>query len=129
MNKLLTIIVLMIAMFIFYVTLTPSGRGMINKYGNVMHKVDDATSYNTRKVVEDTCRSMRASYNADFMAYQQYKGKTGEKESWAEMAKMRANATASSYNEYVLRNSYVWKDNIPLDISTPLVYITNTEGN
>ena len=46
-----------------------------------------------------------------------------EKQSWAEQAKMRANRTANSYNEYILKNSYVWEDNIPSDIdySLPIV--------
>ena len=46
-----------------------------------------------------------------------------EKQSWAEQAKMRANRTANSYIEYILKNSYVWEDNIPSDIdySLPLV--------
>lgn len=36
---------------------------------------------------------------------------------------MRANRTANSYNEYILKNSYVWEDNIPSDIdySLPIV--------
>ena len=29
---------------------------------------------------------------------------------------MRANQTANTYNEYILKNSHVWKDNIPSDI-------------
>ena len=36
---------------------------------------------------------------------------------------MRANSTATSYNEFVLKNSYVWKDNVPEDIQKELEYI------
>ena len=38
-------------------------------------------------------------------------------------AKTRANNTASTYNNYILKNSYVWKDNIPSDIKTKLDYV------
>ena len=33
---------------------------------------------------------------------------------------MRANKTANSYNEYVLKNSYVWNGNVPIDIANYL---------
>ncbi len=46
-----------------------------------------------------------------------------EKQSWAEQAKMRANKTASSYNNYILKNSYVWKNNVPADIYLELQII------
>ena len=29
---------------------------------------------------------------------------------------MRANKTAVEYNNYILKNSYVWKNNVPADI-------------
>ena len=43
-----------------------------------------------------------------------------EKLSWAEQARMRANKTANSYNEYMLKNSYVWNGNVPIDIANYL---------
>ena len=46
-----------------------------------------------------------------------------KKLSWAEQAKMRANKTAASYNEYVLKNSFVWNGNVPADIRTSLSYL------
>lgn len=67
---------------------------------------------------------MIASYKSDVATYEQYKESDNEeKQSWAEQAKMRANRTANSYNEYILKNSYVWEDNIPSDIdySLPIV--------
>ena len=39
---------------------------------------------------------------------------------WAAQAKTRANKTASSYNNYILQNNFVWKDNIPKDIRSIL---------
>ena len=104
--------------------LTPWGRSMWNKWFHQVQVVDDATSYKTRKHVEDTCRAMIASYESDKRTYEQYKdSEEKEKQEWAEQAKMRANKTASSYNNYILENRYVWKDNIPSDIKTELTYI------
>ena len=116
------VIVFVIAMTIF--VNTPAGRAMWNNYMHTLHKVDDATNYDTRKRVEDTCRSMIASYESDKLTYEQYKdSEDDEKKSWAEQAKMRANRTASSYNNYILENSYVWSDNVPSDIRSDLEYI------
>lgn len=103
---------------------TPSGRSVWNNWFHAVQKADDATNYETRKKVEDTCRSMIASYNSDKLTYDQYKNSDNEeKQSWAEQAKMRANKTATSYNEYILKNSYVWEDNIPSDIDYQLPLI------
>lgn len=103
---------------------TPSGKAVWNNWFHAVQKADDATNYETRKKVEDTCRSMIASYNSDKLTYEQYKDSdNAEKQSWAEQAKMRANKTATSYNEYILKNSYVWEDNIPSDIDYKLPLI------
>lgn len=103
---------------------TPSGKSVWNNWFHAVQKADDATNYETRKKVEDTCRSMIASYNSDKLTYEQHKDSDNEeKQSWAEQAKMRANKTATSYNEYILKNSYVWEDNIPSDIDYKLPLI------
>ena len=107
-----------------YFGATPSGKAVWNNWFHAVQKADDATNYETRKKVEDTCRSMIASYNSDKLTYEQYKDSDNEeKQSWAEQAKMRANKTATSYNEYILKNSYVWEDNIPSDIDYKLPLI------
>lgn len=81
-------------------------------------------SSDTIKKVEDTCRAMISSYNTDKHTYEQYKDSDNEeKQEWAEQAKMRANKTASTYNNYILKNSYVWKDNVPDDIYMTLEFI------
>lgn len=36
---------------------------------------------------------------------------------------MRANKTASTYNNYILKNSYVWRGNVLADIYMELAYI------
>lgn len=92
-----------------------------NQVDYVNQKIDDATSYETRKDVEDSCRAMIASYEADKLTWKQYKdSESSEQQSWADQAKMRANRTAATYNNYILKNSYVWSGNIPDDILSEL---------
>lgn len=123
---LLTILSLALIVAIIFFAGTPTGRAIVNNWEFSLQKVDDVTLYEKRKEVEDACRAMMASYNADKLTYEQYRGSDNpEKQSWAEQAKMRANKTASSYNEYVLKNSFVWKDNVPADIYMKLEYITD----
>ena len=92
-----------------------------NKVDYINQKIEDRTSYETRKQVEDTARASIASYKTDKATWEQYKdSEDKEKQSWAEQAKMRANKTANVYNEYMLKNSYVFEGNIPSDISYQL---------
>lgn len=127
MSKVGTIIVTIISVIfigaIIFLGFTPGGRSVWNSYTHSLEKADE-NQYETKKQVEDTARSMIASYKSDVATYEQYKDSDNEeKQSWAEQAKMRANRTANSYNEYILKNSYVWEDNIPSDIdySLPIV--------
>ena len=117
--------VLIIALFVLGGTAFKwAGTWFNNKVNYVDRKIDDATNYDTKKKVEDSCRSMIASYKTDKATYEQYKDSTNEeKQSWAEQAKMRANKTANTYNEYVRKNSYVWEGNIPTDIDSNLQVI------
>jgi hypothetical protein len=117
------LVVLIIGLPIFFGA-TPMGKAMWNNWFHEVQKVDDATNYETLKKVEDTCRAMISSYNADKLTYEQYKDSDNEeKQEWAEQAKMRANKTASTYNNYILENEYVWKGNVPSDIRHNLPYI------
>lgn len=127
MSKAGTIIVTIISVIligaIIFFGFTPGGRSVWNSYTHSLEKADE-NQYETKKQVEDTARSMIASYKSDVATYEQYKDSDNEeKQSWAEQAKMRANRTANSYNEYILKNSYVWENNIPSDIdySLPIV--------
>lgn len=116
------VLVLLLVLGIAYIT--PAGRAAINSHFHSVQKVDDLTRYETRKEVEDTCRAMISSYESDRLTYEQYKDSDSEeKQSWAEQAKMRANKTASTYNNYILKNSYVWSGNIPADIKGKLEYL------
>lgn len=123
-HKVLIVILAFILATVIFCSITPIGRAMWNSWFHAVQKVDDATNYYTKKQVEDTCRSMIVSYNSDRLTYEQYKDSDNEeKQSWAEQAKMRANKTASSYNEFILKNSYVWSGNVPQDILLELQYI------
>lgn len=120
----LTIIVAVALLALSLYCLEPEGVRFFNNWEFSLRKADDATDYETLKEVEDTCRAMIASYESDRLTYEQYKDSDDEeKQSWAEQAKMRANKTASSYNNYVMKNSFVWKNNIPIDIYAELEYI------
>ena len=95
-----------------------------NNYDYQIRKADDATSYETRKKVEDYARSLIVQYNADKQMYEAYRdSESAEQQSWAQEAKIRANNTATLYNEYLLKNTFVFKDNIPEDIKAQLEYI------
>ena len=107
-----------------YFNCTPSGKTTRNNWFHAVREADDKSAYETKKKVEDTCRAMIAQHEADRLKYEQYKDSDSEeKQSWAENAKMRANDTAASYNNYILENNYVWEDNIPSDIKTKLEYL------
>lgn len=110
--------------FAAWVGCTHAGRAAWNLWFGSVQKVDDATNYETRKKVEDTCRAMISSYEADRLTWEQYKDSDSEeKQGWAEQAKMRANKTAATYNNFVLENSYVWSGNVPDDIDEELEYL------
>lgn len=109
---------------VVFIVLTPMGVIAFNSWDYMYHKADDMTSYDTRKKVEDTCRSYIVSYESDRLMYEQYKdAESMEMISWANNAKTRANNTAITYNEYILKNSYVFDGNIPSDIKTKLEII------
>lgn len=127
MKKFITVI--LIVLLCVGVTIVGTVSGWFNTwFGNkvdyIDRKIDDATNYETIKKVEDTCRAMIASYESDRLTYEQYKNSVNEeKQAWAEQAKMRANTTASNYNNYILKNSFVWNGNIPSDIKMELPYL------
>lgn len=103
---------------------TPGGVAVKNIYVGQIKRVDNLTNYETKKQVEDTCRAMISSYMSDKLMYEQYKDSdSSEERSWGSSAKIRANKTAVLYNEYILKNSYVWDGNVPKDIRSELEII------
>lgn len=100
---------------------TPAGVVLVNSYNGNMQKADDLTNYKTKKEVEDSCRAMMVSYQNDRLIWEQYKdSEKPEEVTWANSAKMRANKAAVTYNEYFLKNRYVFKNNIPEDLREEL---------
>lgn len=113
-----------IVVAIIVIVFAPDIRRGINNWRHDIQKADDATDYETLKKVEDTCRAYIASYEADKVTYETMKDATDEVSiETARSAKIRANRTAATYNSYYLKNSYVWRDNIPADIKTKLPII------
>lgn len=114
-----TIIIVFATIFVvatIFFTLTPMGRSLWNEYTHDLEKADENT-YEARKKVEDTARAYLADYNADVDIYNTYcNSDNPDKQEYAEAARMRAIRTANSYNEYLKKNSYVWKDNMPSDL-------------
>ena len=123
-ERAILIIVICAILAVLMIILTPIGRSMWNKRMHDVQLADDSTNYETLKKVEDACRAMIASYESDRLTYEQYRDSDdSEERSWATQARMRANRTASTYNNYILENSYVWSNNIPENIDVKLDYI------
>lgn len=102
---------------------TPVGRQIITGYNYDMEKAGE-NNYENRRKVEEQCRAYIASYKADKLGYEQYKNSESDLErSWAQSYKQRANRTAAAYNEYMTKNSYVFKNNIPEDLPLSLAYL------
>lgn len=95
-------------------------NGAINKIDYELEKQNDSQRYERRKQVEDTARAMIASYKSDRQTYLTMKDVNKE---ISLQAKIRANSTATSYNEYILKNSFLWADNVPSDIKSKLEII------
>ena len=103
MKYFIVVLVALLLLAILFFAVTPIGRTIWNNWWHDVEKADDNTSYENRKMVEDTCRAMMVSYKTDVDTYNMYKDSDNEEKlSWAEQARMRANKTANSYNEYML---------------------------
>ena len=104
-------IFLLLLLFVSMISLFGTALDVVNVYltnkrDHLLQEVDDSTRYETLKLVEDTARAMISSYEADKATYEQYKDSTNkEQKSWSDQAKMRANRTASSYNNCLLKNN------------------------
>ncbi len=122
--KTILIIILVLFLIVFVFAWYPLLRAAKNSYDYGIQKIDEKTKYENLKQVEDTCRAMQASYESDKHMWEQYhESENEEKLGWAEAAKIRANKTASYYNQYILKNSFMWSGNVPSDIRMELPYI------
>lgn len=129
MKVFVTFLLTLLIGFVLFVTFTPMGRAMMNEYGFMMERVDEEIDYDNRKMVEDTARSMIATHDSAFMEYETYRTFC-EKETYDEnkceralSARTSANKTASTYNNYMLKNKYLFKGNMPFDIFYELPFI------
>lgn len=95
-------------------------NGWFNRVDYELEKQNDEQRYDRLKRVEDTARSMIVSYESDKQTYLTY---LNENKEISLQAKIRANNTAIQYNEFILKNNYLWKDNIPEDIRNRLEII------
>lgn len=121
---LLSVLLVIAIGFGIYTAVVPAGRAFWLNYEHTMQKVEDRYSYTTRKQVEDDCRAMIASYEADKLTWETYKDSENEERvDYALAAKARANRTATTYNQFILKNSYVFEGNIPADINHELPII------
>ena len=76
--------------------------------------ITDEITDEQRKEVEDTCRAMISSWETDAEQYRRYKNSdTAEYKELAEQSRINANITATSYNDYILLNGYVFGDTLP----------------
>lgn len=123
MKKIGLVLLVLVLVIVGFLT-KPWSVFVNNKYEGLIKEIDSATNWETLHEVEDSCRAMMSNYQADVLTYQQYcNSEIVEHRSWAEQARMRANRTAAQYNEYILKNNYVWKYGIPDDIEHELPYI------
>ena len=119
-----TLFLLAIVFLINCLTGCASMTGKYHAWRNDIKQTADSTRYETRKQVENTCRAAIVSYESDKMTWNQYKDSENEEQrSWALAARLRANKAAIMYNEYILKNSYVFDGNIPADILDELPLI------
>ena len=123
MKKIGLILLILVIIIVSFLT-KPWSVFIHNKYEGIIKEVDSATNWETLHEVEDSCRAMMSSYQADILIYNQYKNSEDkEQRNWASQAQIRANRTAAQYNEYILKNNYVWKYGVPNDIRSELEYI------
>lgn len=123
-GKLVTAILVFVLFVVLLFVFSPEIRGVFNRKAYEVQKVDDTTSYETLKKIEDTALNMITNYGSDKLFYEQYVNSTvAEERSWATQAKMRANRTAVMYNIYITENHYLWKDGLPdnLKIKLPTI--------
>ena len=111
------IVFMLSVLFIF--AIPPVSSAFCDKFIPTVEAQDNIT-----KEVTEACESMIDSYNSDKLLYEKFKNANSpEKFQWAQDAKNRANATAEFYNEYFTKYSYVWDNNVPVNICETLPVI------
>lgn len=104
----------------------PNIHRFFNNWRFGIQEAHDQTDYATLRRVEDTARAMVASFEADRLQWEQFRDSDVQEErNWANGAMMRANRTASSFNNFMRENSFVWAYGIPSDIDFRMEYLRN----
>lgn len=109
-----------------FLMLNPSFRTFVREWEFTLDRVDEQTSYDNRKMVEDTARSSIVNYNSYKSEYDTYKSfcdtETYDdgKCTRAMNSKTSVNRVANQYNEYIQKNRFVFEDNLPTDIPESL---------
>ena len=112
--------VIFVILTLFF-TVTPPGVRMRNTWFFNVQEAHDQTDYAILRRVEDTARSMIASYHSDKQIWLDYRdSENQEQQNWASGARMRANRTANTYNEFIRQNRFVWSYALPADIDEDL---------
>lgn len=111
-----------LTLIFIYFGFVPAGRSIVREHIFKMQDVDQEINYVNRKKVEDTARSMISNYQYAKSEYETYKffckDSVYDKEKCQRAldSKSSANRTVSTYNNYLLKNNFLFKQNMPKDI-------------
>lgn len=124
-EKIIAVFLILLIIILVIFVVPAEETTLWNKVIYSVKKADDATNYDKIKQVEDTCRAMISNYKAYAMQYEMYKDSEDDFEiqMYANPAKIEANNIAVEYNNYILKNSFIWKENVPEDIKEFLEYV------
>ncbi len=92
-------------------------------------RIEEQTSYDNRKQVEDTARATIVNYNNYVDEYNIFKEYCEDdnyndgKCTRADNSRASANKAANSYNENIQKNKYLFEGNLPTDIPETLATI------
>ena len=114
-------ILVIIATILVIAFLVPGTRTIINEYVFGIKRIDEQINYNNRKSVEDTARSTIVNYNTyknEYETYKKYCDIPYEKNKCQRSldSKLLANQAVQQYNEFIQKNRFIFKDNLPPDI-------------
>lgn len=120
----ITIVITALVLFVGLYSFNFGFRRTVNNWFSDRELVDQDTTYENRKKVEDTARSLITNYSASKSEYETYKQYIGTddkaKEQRALDARTSANMSVSKYNNYLTENKYLFKNNLPNDIPLKL---------
>lgn len=102
---------------VILVVAAPDIRRAYNNWRHGVNVAHDETDYETLRSVENTARAMISSWNADRNRWLLYnESDDATQQEWASQARMRANNTASTFNNFILENNYIWRHGVPEDL-------------